>query len=268
MSHRKITFVVQTDNHSSRVLRTLPLLRASTGRLAHEIVVIDSGGPDGTAEVIAERFPQVRLIELDAGPAAAARNVAIAAAGAEFVFLLDDATWPDKGTTEFALRTMAEQPRLAAADCRIRTLGEPPRPETGGPSGLLSGTAVVLRRQAILAVGGYPLDCGDLADCDLSARLWRGGWQVKHFEAMTVCREADAAPLEPISLPNAFGANSLRFWSRYSPAERYEDFVGESVTHCRTHRRPLTLAQFDCLVGVQETPVRPQQVAMGVPTAA
>ena len=267
MSSPKITFVITTHNRCAQALKTLSLLRASGWRLPHEILVIDNGSQDGTGEAVARRFPQVRLIELSSNQAAAARNLGVSAVTSEFVFLLDDATWPDKGTAELALRMMAEQPRLAAASCRVHPLGELPRSETDGPAGVIAG-AVVLRRQAVLEVGGWPLDYEDcMAGYDLSARLWQAGWQVQRFEGMVAWREADAASQGDL-LRKPLVASEARFWSRYAPEGRYEALVGEPAARCRARRRPLSEEQLLSLMGEEASPARMPQVPTGVPTAA
>jgi GT2 family glycosyltransferase len=267
MSNPKITFAITTHNRCARTLQTLSLLRASAGRLPHEILVVDRGSSDGTAEAVAQRFPQVRLIELDTNHEAAARNLAVSAAGCEFVFLLDDATWPDKGTAELALRMMADQPRLAAASCRVRVMGEL-RPEADGPAGVIADSAVVLRRQAILEVGGWPIDYEDcMAGYDLSARLWQADWQVQRFEEMAAWREAAGAaradaPRKPLA------ASEARFWARYAPQGWYERLAGQSAARCEVRRRPLSEEQLASLMGTEASLVRMPKVLAGVQTAA
>jgi GT2 family glycosyltransferase len=265
MSNPKITFAITTHNHCARTLKTLSLLRASAGRLPHEILVVDKGSSDGTAEAVAQRFPQVRVIELDANHEATARNLAVSAAACEFVFLLDNATWPDKGAAELALRMMADQPRLAAASCRIQVMGEL-RPEAGGPAGVIADGAVVLRRRAVLEVGGWPIDYEDcMASYDLSARLWQAGWQVQRSAEMTAWREADA---QMHALRKPLAASEARFWSRYAPQGWYERLAGQSPAQCEVRRRPLSEEQLASLMGVEASLVRMPQLLAGVQTAA
>lgn len=296
MARPNITFVVPTHNRCVHVLKTLSLLRASVGRLPHEILVIDNAGTDGTAQAVAERFPQVRLIELGTCHDAAARNLAVSAAQADYVFMLDDATWCDKGTPEVALRMMAEKPRLAAAICDVRPLGEPRRDEPHAPAGVFAGSGVLLRRQAIIEVGGYPLDACDFAEqYDLCARLWLGGWQVQRFEAMLAWREQEASRPDANAVLKILTANSLRFWSRYAPRGQCQAMIDETiegfrrvaeeqsaqagfqeglvlgldaVRQNRTRRQPLTEEQLTSLFGPNHSLLHLPQVPAGVPTAA
>ncbi len=296
MIEPKITFVIPTHNHGGRLLKTLSLLEANLGRFSHEIIVVDNAGRDAITQATAPEFPQVRVIELSTDQEAAARNLGLSAARAEFVFMLDAGTWCQKGTAEFALQVMAEQPRLGAAVCSVRRVGEPSRPEAKVPPGVFAGAGVMLRRQAVIEVGGYPIDsCGFAEQYDLCARLWQAGWQVRRFEPMLAWREPEVDGRDPNSILRTLTANSLRFWSRYAPQGHYRAILDETIEQYRrvaasasatvgyreglaigldaarrnrARRRPLTDEQLAGLFGPSGPPVRRQEVPAGVPTAA
>jgi len=210
--------------------------------------------------------------------------------------MLDAGTWPHKGTTEFALRAMSQHPKLAAAACSVRRVGEPWGRQANSPPGVFAGAGVVLRRRAVIEVGGYPMDsCGFAGEYDLCARLWRSGWEVRHFEPMLAWREPETRGRDTNAILRTLIASRLRFWSRYAPQSHYRMILDETIEQYRrvatsvsatagyqeglaigldavrrnrTRRRPLTDDQLAGLFGSSGPPIRPQEASAGVPTAA
>lgn len=287
MSKPKISFVIPTHNRRGRTLQTLRLLARNVGRLPHEAIVVDNASSDGTVEALAREFPEVRRIELDTNLNTAARNLGLAAAESEFVFMLDDDSWPQTGTAERALQVMAELPRLAAAACYVRRPGESVRHEAGGLPGVFLGGGVVLRKGAIQQIGGYPIDYGYyVEEYDLCARLWQADWQVRWFDSLLAWHDPDAGGRDMNRILKMLTANNLRFWSRYAPTERHDDLIEETIdryrriaakesslpgyqeglaiglhaaAHNSTRRRPLSAEQFDRLYGLDHLRRRLQQ---------
>ena len=233
MSKPKISFVIATHSRCQRMLKTLSLLGRNVGRLPHEVIIIDNASTDGTAETLAEQLPRVRRIELDTDVGSTARNLALGAAEGEFVFMLDDDSWPQAGTTERALQVMAEQPRLAAAACYVRQPGHTTRHQPGGLPGAFLGSAVVLRRSAIVEIGGYPVQYGGcLEEYDLAARLWQADWQVKWLDSLLAWQDRPATAEAGDTLKK-LTASQLRFWSRYAPPDRHEAMIERTIERYR-----------------------------------
>ncbi|BCX47844.1 glycosyltransferase family 2 [Haloferula helveola] len=72
-----------------RIGRCLESLRMLNGP-EPEVIVVDDGSTDGTGELVETRFPEVRLVRLEAGGLSAARNAGAAAASREIVAFTDD----------------------------------------------------------------------------------------------------------------------------------------------------------------------------------
>ncbi len=198
---------------------TRDLLRKCLASLAaHEpgaqVVVVDNASRDGSADMVRAEFPSATLIELAENAGfAGANNAGLAAADRPFVALFNsDAEVVDDSLSRCVRRLQAEptlgavHPRLIGPDgkpqqCRYRfpTLAGvaleaarlAPRGESRSANDWLAGTALVVRREALVAAGGG-LDAGYFMyweDCDFSARLVRAGWglaveesaAVKHF---------------------------------------------------------------------------------------
>jgi len=169
-------------------------LEAARGqRRALEVIAVDNASTDGSAEMVRQDFPDVRLVSLPANVGASARNAGLAAAKGDIVVTLDNdvlLTTPDD--VERALDVFDRHPRAAVLDFMIV-----------GPAGALSrrdwchprdpdrwaaeefGTCVVLegasacRREVFLAAGGYwaPFFIGH-EGWDLGLRLIGAGWDV------------------------------------------------------------------------------------------
>ncbi len=163
------TIVVATRNRRSILVKNLARLCALPER--PNIVVVDNGSSDGTARAVQAAFPQISVIALDVNRGAAARNLGVAAATTSFVAFCDDDCWWTAGALPLAVATLMQHPRVAVVNGRVCVGGErrtdaactsmaksPLRSRSGAPGRAIASFmagAIVVRRDAFLAAGGY-----------------------------------------------------------------------------------------------------------------
>ena len=101
---RPAVSVVIVNWNTRDILRGCLASIAAETRLPHEVIVVDNASTDGSAAMVAEEFPAVRLIanEVNRG-FAAANNQGLAVARGEKVLLLN----PDTVILDGAIDTMA-----------------------------------------------------------------------------------------------------------------------------------------------------------------
>jgi GT2 family glycosyltransferase len=198
--HPRLSLVVLSYNRSAELARTLERMLAMSGNLP--IVVVDNASTDGSAAMVAQRFPQVTLISLSRNMGAAARNHGVRHVQTPYVAFADDDSWWADGSLEAAVALLDRYPQLAAVCGRVllgeaeredpvcRMMAESPLPSAGLPGPALLGfvaCAVVFRRNAYLEAGGYDekfLVGGEeeLLTLDLVA----GGWHLAYIPTLTV----------------------------------------------------------------------------------
>jgi glycosyltransferase involved in cell wall biosynthesis len=209
-----ITVVIPTYQRRDRLGRVLDALARQT-HTDFEVVVIDDGSTDGTAQYLQKvRFPfQVHAIsQQNAGPAAA-RNAGVAAARGELVLFLDDDVLPSPGLVGEHLRAQAAERRCAV----MGPLGSLPRyaqPWVAWEQAMLedqyaamsrgeweptfrqfwTGNASVAREE-ILAAGGFDPAFRRAEDVELAARLARRGVRFR-FQAAARAEHAAERTLD------------------------------------------------------------------------
>lgn len=135
-------------------------------RPCDQLIVVDNGSTDRSAEIAAGFGPQVEIVNEPRPGIGAARNAALRAARGDFLAFLDaDDLWePEK--TALQLAALEAEPRLCLAFGHVRQFVSPDlaaaeaeglRVPAEPQPGLYIG-AMLARREAIEAIGPWPED--------------------------------------------------------------------------------------------------------------
>ena len=202
---------------------------ASAGGARLEVVVVDNGSSDGSAELVELRFPKAWVIRAANRGFAAGNNLGVMATQAPFVLFLNADTEVVGGTLGGLLDVMRARPDVGVAGCRqltpdgviyptIRRFPSPARLffESLGSEQLpfraswlgereldaaaydrevacdwTSGSFMLVRREALLAAG--LMDERFFIYCeepDLCLRVKQAGFDVRHLPQLTIVHHA------------------------------------------------------------------------------
>jgi cellulose synthase/poly-beta-1,6-N-acetylglucosamine synthase-like glycosyltransferase len=178
-----------------------------------EVVVVDDGSSDLTAQVISQSFEQDSRVRLVLQPCnlgkAEALNAAVAVAGGEYVVVIDADSIPARDFISRMIEQLLEHPVDAVAG-NVRAAGQ--RGLSGacqaieyvlfhatrlwqGLSGsitTIAGAAGAMRREALLAIGGYSSDT-KAEDADLTLRLRQHGFRIAYLPDAIVYTETPSS---------------------------------------------------------------------------
>jgi len=197
---RSASIIIPTFNGASRIGHCLDALVKQTAGRDVEILVVDDGSTDNTANVVG-RYSAVRLItQANAGPAAARNRGALESQGEILLFTDDDCVptpdWleamldpfkdPDVVGAKGVYRT--RQKRLAARFVQIE-YEDKYRLMAGLPSiDFIDTYSAGFLRDRFLEMTGYdtsfPVACAE--DIELSYRMSARGWKMKFAPAAIV----------------------------------------------------------------------------------
>lgn len=188
----RFSVIICTRNGRDRIGACLEAVGRMDGG-GFETIVVDDGSDDGTADYVAEHFPDVQLLRLDPCGLSAARNAGAAVARGEVFAFTDDDCEPDR---EWIMRL-----RRVFGDGRFAAAGGPnlpPKPRSwheavvcaapGAPSHVmlddeeaehLPGCNLAVTRAAFEAIGGFDArfhTAGD--DVDFCWRLRAAGFRL------------------------------------------------------------------------------------------
>lgn len=143
-----------------------------------EIVVVDDGSTDRTAEIAAS-FPHVRCLQQENRGPAAARNTAFAASRGTLVAVLDSDDLMAPGRLTRQAEHLLAHPEVGAVLGRQEWMNAPdwlPRDAVYGDlNGIPVGGAAMFRRDVLEAMGGYDSTFGRGEDTDLLIRMREHG---------------------------------------------------------------------------------------------
>lgn len=188
-SGRRVSVIIPTFNRAHYIGECLDSLLAQSVP-PHEILVIDDGSSDGTAELIAHYGPPVRYQRKENGGKPSAVNLALTLATGDFIWVFDDddVALPDAIASRLAV--FEQDPSLdyvysphhlgsddEARRISIGRLYEPPRYE--GERffrELMKGCffhlgSTLVRREAYARIGGFDTQLLSSEDYDLQLRL-------------------------------------------------------------------------------------------------
>ena len=164
-----------------------------TSGLAGQVVVVDNASWDGSAGMVAQRFPDVTLIENDVNQGfSVACNQGGRVYQSRYVVLLNNDATLAPGTLRAFVELADARPKLGGATGRLlspagkerypaRHVGDRLFGHPQGPHELtwVPGTATLLRRDALDQVGWLDEDFFFYnEDLDLSMRLRKAGWKL------------------------------------------------------------------------------------------
>lgn len=159
-----ISVVIPCYNGAKYIASTLRSVLAQEG-VELEVIVVDDGSGDGSAELVEREFPQVRVVRQANAGVAAARNQGIRCATHPWVAFIDaDDIWlPGKLLAQWALLQANPQARMAYTAWQVWTCDDPePAPDW---------------LQALQARAGRPADWGGptgwiYADLLVDCHVW------------------------------------------------------------------------------------------------
>jgi glycosyltransferase involved in cell wall biosynthesis len=190
-----VSVVIPVYNAAATIARALDSVLAQTYAPLVEIIIVDDGSTDDTAQVVRTAYPMVTLLPQENRGNAGARNRGVAAATGEIITFLDaDDEWlPGKLATQ--IPQLQRLPDLSLLTCECRWMGAPrgTRPPVPKPSGVseipfrdlfarrrLSAccSGWVLARETFAAVGGMDGQLRRSCDWEFLLRLAAQGGSV------------------------------------------------------------------------------------------
>jgi GT2 family glycosyltransferase len=116
----RLAIVIVTYNSAADIGACLESIPAAARNTTHDVIVVDNASADGTAALVRERWPHVRV--LDAGGNlgfARGNNLGIRATASELVLLLNPDTVPADGALDRLVAVLDAMPGVAVAGPRI-----------------------------------------------------------------------------------------------------------------------------------------------------
>lgn len=234
--HHDLAVVIVSHGDTAWLPPCLSSVYAHAGALRLDVVVVSNLAGDGTPELLADRFPDVRVITCENGGFAHGNNRGAMTCSARYVLFLNPDTEIVAGTLPALVAALDERPEVGLAGVRqvsadgdlhptirrfpnaLRALGDalgaehwPVRASWLGERELdpavydresdcdwTAGSFMLARREALLGAGLMDERFFLYSEePDLCYRIVAAGWAVRHLPLMTIIHHAGKGGMRP-----------------------------------------------------------------------
>lgn len=169
-----ISVVIPVFNKNETIFRAVKSV-TDQSRKAAEIIVVDDGSSDGSAEIVENGFPDITLIRQSNAGVSCARNKGINTAESEYVAFLDGDDWWEETVLEkfeglisrykSAVMYSVSHYRVNGKSTHSPNSGAPREGLLTGPdfidlyakySGIINSSSACVRKDAVIRIGGFP----------------------------------------------------------------------------------------------------------------
>jgi glycosyltransferase involved in cell wall biosynthesis len=215
-----------------------------------EIIVVDDGSPDNTAEVAA-RYPEVRYVRQDNQGVSVARNSGLARSGGAYIVFLDADDRLLPGALEVGVKELEAHPECALVSGRYRIVAgdgsflTQPSQHTVDEDryvALLQGyglgppAVVMYRREVLESVGGFDGSVDAAADYDLYLRIARRFRICSHEKEVAERRQHDMNMTHNSGIMLSHAVATLRSQRKHMKGNnRYEEAYKVGVRSFQEH---------------------------------
>jgi GT2 family glycosyltransferase len=209
-------------SHNAQAVLLECLARLSRHYPSAEVVVVDSGSTDGSAEAVAERFPQCRLLRVENRGYPAAVNRGLSVVSGDYLVQMNSDVYLEAGDLEALLEAARADPKaalvgptLVTPQGRFQSFGPLYTPNywnLRAPRRVawISGALTLMPRAAYQALGGmderFFFYNDDLEWC-LRAR--RKGWRVLLVPRRVLHLGGSSTPKDPRFLAEGYRGGLL-----------------------------------------------------------
>ncbi len=254
-----LAIITVSTNEANWIRPCLRTVFEHLGDIRADVVVVDNDSSDGTPDVVADEFPDARVVWSANHGFSHANNRALMTTNARYVLFLNPDTEIVSGTFEELVRAMDERPTVGLIGVKqldgkgkldttirhfpnaLRAVGEAfsaermaNRPRWLGERELdldvyerevacdwTSGSFMLVRREAIESAGFLDERFFMYSDeTDFCRRIKTAGWEIRHLPDMTIVHHEGKAGIKPhIESLNAY--NRLVYARKhFSPGHR------------------------------------------------
>ncbi len=171
----------------------------------YEVIIVDNASEDGTFEMLQKEFaskPSFKLLQMDENCGIEAYNRGAKEAEGEYLLILDDDSFPQKGVDKKLVQIFKEEPAVGIIACNIKNDKTKEKyiswhlPQVAEEKSWVNfiGCGAAIRRRLFEEVGFYPAPLFLYEnELDVSLKVLSSGYRIYYHEDIVVFHDYSSA---------------------------------------------------------------------------